>query len=238
MSTLLTIIVLLLVIGVCLYLLDRYVIPVIPAPWGRIIEAVIVIVIVLYCSTGSLGRCEGKLTFHILPRLLGDNNHRIIGSEKPGYQPGLLFCGGLFVLLLYLLPHHVFDHRRYAQPAIVQVVIDQGRDPDRAALVDRAGPDLGTACAWCACLFDSHAHTSSLLSSARLRCSCLRLALHSGEQHTAFGTRGRNDRPQTAQGLDENETSVPGAMVQPLSGVTSIASGRPRAARAVWFFGS
>jgi hypothetical protein len=48
MDPLIALLIILLVLALAFWLLDRYVIPAIPAPFGRIIEAVIAIIIILF----------------------------------------------------------------------------------------------------------------------------------------------------------------------------------------------
>lgn len=48
METLITLIIILVVLAIVFWLFDRYVAPVIPSPWGRVIEAVFVLIVILF----------------------------------------------------------------------------------------------------------------------------------------------------------------------------------------------
>lgn len=47
MGSLITLLIIILVLVICGYLFIRYVLPVIPAPWGNIILAIVVVIIII-----------------------------------------------------------------------------------------------------------------------------------------------------------------------------------------------
>ena len=55
MSPLITLIIILIVLAISIYLINRYVIPQIPAPWGGWLLALIVLIVVVYLLNRFIG---------------------------------------------------------------------------------------------------------------------------------------------------------------------------------------
>jgi hypothetical protein len=55
MSALVTILIIVLVLAICLYIFYRFVMPIIPAPWGQIILAIVAIIVIVYLLQRFVG---------------------------------------------------------------------------------------------------------------------------------------------------------------------------------------
>ena len=55
MSPLITLIVILVILAIVFYLVDKYIVPAIPAPWGRVIEGVAALIVIIFLLNKYLG---------------------------------------------------------------------------------------------------------------------------------------------------------------------------------------